>query len=170
MRNNPPMPEEIDQGFYSEFETRWHVVEVIGRSVLAFFVLVCFLGVFGDGYFGRETIQSTTGNLGVRYEPISRFATPTHFDVTIIPQAGETQVQLELSGDEGGAFGLQQILPQPLQQAGAASHPQIAVAVPEGNHEIKLQFAGVPDKVGQINFTLTQKGGETLSWHQFVAP
>jgi len=49
IHDDPPMPEEIENGFYPRFENGWRHAEVVGRCLMVVFIAGCVGGLLGPG-------------------------------------------------------------------------------------------------------------------------
>lgn len=77
IHDDPPMPQEIANGFYPAFEERWRKAEMAGRFAMLGFVLVCAAGLLGHGPFSERSLTNADRSISIRYEPVVRFGAPT---------------------------------------------------------------------------------------------
>ena len=170
MKQDPPMPEEIRNDFYPDFENGWHRTELAGRTVMVIFLIICLLGYLGNGYWGHQIRRSADGLLRVEYEPVVRFATPAHFTLHASLLPGQSALAITLPTELSKSFGLQQVTPRPSVWLAGSDGFQLTFPVRSEQREAAIQVDGIPNTTGFAPFSVKDGKGESLSWSQFVAP
>ncbi len=130
IHDDPPMPQEIANGFYPAFEGRWRRAELAGRFVMLGFVLVCAAGLLGHGPFSERELANGDGSIRIHYEPVVRFGAPTiiRFDTRVPP--GGDQVAVTIAKDLVDQFGLESITPRPATWEVAGGGIRLVFPVP----------------------------------------
>lgn len=171
MRSSPPMPEEIEAGFYPGFERGWRRVELVGRVVMLGVVAATVAGLLGGGPVSLWTRKIAAGPLEVEYAPVVRFGTPTGLVVRATAPPGQDRVAISLAPDVVGKYGLQSVYPQPIEwQTDGAGEIRMLFALQPGTREAVVQIGGMPAGNGVVRLSARVDGGPLASWSQLVLP
>jgi len=170
IHDDPPMPQEIANGFYPAFEERWRKAEMAGRFAMLGFVLVCAAGLLGRGPFSERSLTNADGSISIRYEPVVRFGAPTilRFDTRVPP--GADKIAVTIAKDLVDQFGLESITPRPATWEVAGGGIRLVFPVQAGQSHALIRFTGSPAFRGGVNLTARLDAGETLSWSQYAVP
>ncbi len=168
-----PVNDELEVGFDSRFERRWHRYEIGGRILMTLVVVAGLAGLLGSGPFSHRTLHFASGRLAaIDFEPITRFDTPTQVTFhlrTAANPALATPVDLRLSSNIVEPFGLQHALPAASFQR--ASHGDIVLKLPVADSDDDLiRIIGKPTQFGLIRMFAQVDDGPRLTWIQFVLP
>lgn len=170
IHDDPAMPDEIAAGFYPGFEHGWRITEVIGRTVMAIFVLGCLAGLLGSGPLNRRSAANEDSSLTAHYDAVVRSGAPTVVSLDTRVPSGGSEVAVTVSRDLVDDLVLSGITPNPrLWQVGNNSI-RITFPVVAGEKRAFIRLSGSPDFIGRRHFTIRLDGGETLSWSQIGVP
>ena len=171
MRQTPPMPEEIEAGFYPGFERGWRRVELVGRTVMAVAVGATLGGLLGGGPVSLWTRTATEGALQVDYAPVVRFGTPTGLTVRTMTSAGQARMTITLPESIVRRYGMQMVFPQPSEWTGGEGGDiRMIFAVPTTGGETTVQVNGLPAGGGLMHLSARLDDGPTVGWSQLVLP
>ena len=170
IHDDPPMPQEIADGFYPRFEDGWRGAEIVGRWLMVFFVAACALGLFGHGLFSVRSKANADGTIAIEYEPVVRYGAPTDIEfVTKVPAGGD-KVAVTMAKDLVDDFGLERITPRPsLWEAGQNGLRLEFPVLGKADHGA-IRFSGSPNFRGSVRLWARLDKGEELSWSQYSVP
>ncbi len=170
IHDDPPMRDEIARGFYPAFEDRWRRAEVIGRWLMAAFIALNVLGLFGRGLFSEWTRANPDGSLAVDYEPVTRFGANSVVVLhTRVPPGGD-RVAVTLSTELANLFGLETITPRPSAWEAGDTGIRLVFPVRPGEKTVMIRFAGTPNFRSRVALWARLDAGETVSWSQYSVP
>ena len=180
LRGADPVNDELEVGFDSQFETRWHRWELAGRVVLAVVVVAGLAGLFGSGPFSHRSATFASGGISrIDFEPIARFGTPTQITFHLRPGSGASNalgngqshcVDLTLSSAFIEPFGLQDTQPKPLLTTAVSGNVVLTVLAREDGKEPLVRVTGKPSKVGPLRLTAQFGHEKPVKITQFVLP
>jgi hypothetical protein len=168
-----PVNDELEVGFDSRFERRWHLYEIAGRIVMSLVVVAGMAGLLGSGPYSHRTLHFPSGRLAaIDFEPITRFDTPTqvtlHLRAATGPD-GDRPVEVRLSSNVVEPFGLQNAIPSAIRQR--AAHGDVVMTLPVADSDDDLiRISGKPTQFGLIRMFAQIDDGPRLAWVQFVLP
>jgi hypothetical protein len=175
-RGADPVNDELEVGFSSDFETRWHRYELAGRVVLGAVVLAGLAGLLGSGPLSHHRMRLPTGSLAaVDFEPIARFGTPTQITFHIRPEAGVPaqeghSLDLRLSSIFVEPFGLQGIHPAGREERAAGGDLVVTVLTANGASDPLVRVTGKPSQIGPITLTASVGDEPPVQFTQYVLP
>ena len=170
IHDDPPMPEEIASGFYPAFETGWHRAEVWGRCLMLVFLVVCGLGLLGQGPFSKRVARNHDESIVMHYEPVVRFGSPTTILLdTRVPPGGD-KFAVTMAKELVDLFGLERITPQPSRWEAGDNGIRLEFPVLPKAERVFVRFSGSPSFRGSAHLWARLDGGETLSWSQYSVP
>ncbi len=176
LRGADPVNDELEVGFNSRFEERWHRYELAGRVVLGVVVAAGLAGLLGSGPFShRRTVSKTGGIAAVDFEPIARFGTPTQVTVHIRPGMGGAapqgrRVDLRLSSAFVEPFGLSGSHPAALQERAAGGDVVMTLVTQDDGQDALVRVTGKPSQVGPIHLSVQLGHDAPVRFTQFVLP
>lgn len=170
IHDDPPMREEIADGFYPAFEERWRQIEVVGRWLMVAFIALNVLGLFGRGLFSEWTRANPDGSLTVAYEPVTRFGAGSVVVLrTKVPPGGD-KVAVTMSTELANLFGLEKITPTPSAWEAGDKGIRLVFPVRPGETDVMIRFAGTPNFRSRVELWARLDAGETVSWSQYSVP
>lgn len=170
IHDDPPMRDEIASGFYPGFEARWRRAEVWGRLLMLAFVVVCGLGLLGQGPLGEKVIADRDGAIALHYEPVVRYGAPTTIMLdTKVPPGGD-KVAVTMAKELVDLFGLERITPQPSHWEAGDTGIRLEFPVLPHAERVFVRFSGTPSFRGGAHLWARLDGGEALSWSQYAVP
>ena len=170
IHDDPPMPEEIENGFYPRFENGWRHAEVVGRCLMVVFIAGCVGGLLGPGLFSERHAQNHDASLAADYDAVVRAGAPTTIKLeTRVPPGGD-QVAVTMSRDLVDDLGLSSITPAPQRWQAGNHNVRITFPVVAGQKRAFILLSGSPSFHGGHKFWVHLDAGETLSWSQFGVP
>lgn len=168
-----PVNDELEVGFDSRFERRWHVYEIAGRVAMTIVVAAGLAGLLGSGPYSHRTLHFAAGRLAaIDFEPIARFGSPTQVTFHLRTQADPATlapVELRLSSNVVEPFGLQTSLPEATRQRAAQGDVVMTFPV-AGSDDDLIRIIGKPTQFGLIRMFAQVGDGPRLAWTQFVLP
>jgi hypothetical protein len=171
MRGADPVNDEFEVGYNAHFESRWYRAALIGRLIMAAFVLAALLGFFGRGPFSHRSVTSTLGGITMDYEPIARYATGTQVTLHLRPLPDQRMMDISISSGTVEPLGLQRILPQPsTERPGPHGGLVLSFEIPPGSQDAMVRLMEQPTVIGSVPIEVTLASGDTLRATQFVAP
>lgn len=170
MRGVDTVDNEFEVGFDQRFETNWHRAELVGRFVMAAFVLSAGFELLGRGPYSHRTVQSADGALRVDYEPIARHSTTTTVTVHIQNGTGSDQpVRLSLPQQAIEPMGFQHAVPP--ADGATINDAGIRLNFTEQPHQknalVRLMLK--PTAVGLVPMRISD-GQEDVRWTMLVVP
>jgi hypothetical protein len=168
--------DELEVGFNSAFETRWHLYELAGRLVLAAVVAAGLAGFLGSGPFSHRRDRPKGGSItAIDFEPIARFGTPTQvtFHIksgtgAVVPQGNSVELTLSTAFVE--PFGLQGTQPAALQVSASRGDLKMTVLTQDTGEDALVRVTGKPSQVGPIWLTARIGNEAPVTFTQFVLP
>ena len=171
MQPAPPMPQEIDAGFYPDFERGWRTVELAGRALMLLAVAATLVGLLGGGPVSLWPRTAAAGSLQVEYAPVVRFGTPTGLTLRAMTDAGQDRVAITFPEGIVRRYGLQSVFPQPTEwTSGDNGDIRMVFAVSSKAGETMIQMSGLPTGSGVMDLSGRLDGGPAASWSQIVLP
>jgi hypothetical protein len=176
LRGADPVNDELEVGFNSSFEARWHRYELAGRLVLAVVVGAGLAGFLGSGPFSHQRDRPKSGSISaIDYEPIARFGTPTQITFHIKPGTGAAvpqghSVELTLSTSFIEPFGLQETQPAALQASASRGAVELTMLTHDTGQDALVRVTGKPSQVGPIKLTARIGDEAPVTITQFVLP
>ena len=170
MRGADPVNNELEVGFDERFETRWWRVETVGRAAMVLFIVAGLAGFLGRGPFSHRTVRSEDAGLSVDFEPLARSQTPTQVTLHIANPAGDTTLDVTVSGNIVEPFGLMRVEPQPIRQAGGDNSIVFTIAVPPGASDAMVRLALQPSGIGPVRLTAQVANRPAVAWTQWMLP
>ena len=169
-----PVNDELEVGFNSDFEARWHRNEIIGRVILVIFVGAGLAGLLGSGPFSHRRSTFPDGRLAaIDFEPIARMDTPTqvtfHLRRSVAQPDADDTVRLMLSSNTVEPFGMQRSHPASGHQQASGGDVVMTVPVADSGDDL-VRIIGKPTQFGPIRMFVQIDGGPRRSWSQFVLP
>ena len=167
------MADELDRGFYPEFERRWRLGAWSVRVLMGLIIVATMVGLLGGGPVSLLTLKATNGPITVEYAPIIRFGTPTGLVIDADVSDGKSEVVVTLQKSLVERYGLQSVLPQPKEwRTGTAGDVELVLAVQPGAKRAIIRLGGVPAGAGPIGMwaKLGGEDGTEVRWSQFVLP
>jgi hypothetical protein len=106
IHDDPPMPEEIENGFYPGFENGWRRAEVIGRCLMVIFIIGCVAGLLGPGLFSERHVQNHDASLAADYDAVVRAGAPTtiKLEPRVPPGGDQVAVMMRIRALLGSCF------------------------------------------------------------------
>ncbi len=154
--------DEVAVGEDLVFQRRWWRFE---RAVWIFFavlVLLDVLGLFGRGPLSKTHRETPDGALGMSYEWVERFSTPSILTVRFGPAAvRDGQVRLWVSSEVVRELGNQRVIPEPTSST-TARDGVIYTFAATGNPSA-VAFALQPSVIGRTHFSVKLVSDGTLS-------
>jgi hypothetical protein len=161
--------DEVAVGDDLEFQRRWGKAERASWIVLAIFLLLSFLGVFGRGPLAHASYASTASGMSIKYERFQRFGTPSVLFVNLDPSTfHNATAQLWVSDDLVKPLGTQRIVPQP--QRSEIAHGGILYTFAASEGPASVEFQTQPAAIGSSHLTLRIPGREPVTLHILVYP
>lgn len=167
------MAEELDRGFYPDFERKWRIGAWTMRGVMAAIIVATMVGLLGGGPVSLLTLKAGNGPMTVEYAPIIRFGTPTGLVIDADVSEGQTEVVVTLQKSLVGKYGLQSVIPQPKEwRTGTAGDVELVLAVQPGAKRAVIRLGGMPAGAGPLAMwaRLGGEDGALVRWSQFVLP
>lgn len=171
MRGADPVDEEFEVGFNADFELRWHRAEQAGRVVMAAFVAAALAGLLGRGPFSHAHARAKDGSLGVDYEPVARFGTPTQItlhlhNATDTARAATVFLSPHVIEPMGGA----RAMPRPEAAAASGGGLVLRIRLAADQHDALVRLDAHPTAIGPVQLQAQVDGGAVLRWTQFIVP
>jgi hypothetical protein len=159
---------EIDVGYLPKIEAGWFAVQRVGW----FFMVACVIGGLA-GVFGRGPLaqvrESTNSGVGIGYEKVLRFKTPTSLSVQIPDSYRDKLVKIFLSNKMLKQVPYNDISPRPTRQI-ASQNGITFMFARDSNAPMSVQFAQQPVQAGAV-YGVVQVGSEQpIPVNQFVFP
>lgn len=170
IHDDPPMPQEIEAGFYPAFEKRWRVAEIVGRVAMVAFIAANVLGLFGRGLFSERSRANDDGTIAIRYEPVVRFGASTDVVLdTRVPSGGD-KVAVTMAKELTDLMGLEKITPTPSVWQVGDGGTRLEFPVLKGAGRVEIRFSGAPTFRGTVHLWARLDKGETVAWSQYSVP
>lgn len=153
------------------FQERNWALQRIGWGIMLLIILAALAGLFGRGPAAEATAGRKGDPLQLRYERLTRHASPTHLELTIAPGAApEGKARLWLGRDYLRHTRIEQVVPEPESvetQAGGVIY-EFKVANPAEPARIKFDIEpeGYWSRAGEVGL----EGRPRLRFNQFVFP
>jgi hypothetical protein len=139
-----------------------------GWYVLVGVVLMAMLGVFSRGPLSARDAQSTDGKVTVRYELFHRNGSTNPMRV-VVSGRGNSQVELELSGDFLNGFSIETIQPDPIKAVSAGQGIRLWLQTdPQGHATLYFTLRG--DGLGPYNTRISIPGSSPIDISQYILP
>jgi len=157
-------PEDLDR------QVRFHRLEWrfqrIGWVLVALFLALALVGVFGSGPLSHASAQAATGR--IEYERFVRDGSPT--ELLIIPAGGAAQgvSRVEISADYLKAFRVTRVTPEPKTVRRAGEQLVYEFASSSSGALISLQTD--PQQLGRHRVVVRIDGGPPLELWQLTYP
>lgn len=178
-RSNPPAPRprgprrlgdlqvEEDESLRRKAATAHRV----GWGVMAAFLALAMLGLFGSGPISRARAGGRGAPLRLEYERFGRHHTQTMIRAHLGPGAvarGEARVWLDLDYVEG--IQLRRITPEPERVEAGPDRLTYVFPVARADRPTTVTFHFEPERVGPLAGRIGLATGEGLGFGQFVYP
>lgn len=170
IHDDPPMPQEIEAGFYPAFEDGWRRVEVAGRLVMVLMLLACVAGLLGPGLFSKRQAANEDGSIKAEYDRVVRFGAPTVIQLDTIVPKGRDMVAVTMARQLVDAFGLEAITPEPQSWQAGDNSVRITFPVVPGQQRVFIRLSGSPSFRGTQRLWVRLDAGESLAWSQLSVP
>lgn len=171
MHDDPPMSEELANGFYPDFERGWRIAELVGRGAMLVVVAATLAGLLGGGPARLWTSHAAAGALRVEYPPVIRFGTPTGITLHVTPRSGQAMATVAMPAALVGRYGLQTVTPRPVAwSAGPDGEVRMTFAVAPGLRDLQVEVAGMPVGSGIVDLSASLDGDAALPWSQVILP
>ena len=163
----PKINDEVAVGEDLDFQRRWWKFEAAMWWVIAFILLLNFIGVFGRGPVAHASLHNDA--LAIKYERVERAGTPAILHVQFSPAAiGKGEVKLYVSQSIVDELGAQRVIPAPSDTAVGAGG--LTYTFTAGEAPGAVEFALEPAKAGIYHFTIGIPGSAPLSARIIVVP
>ena len=170
VRGADPVNGELEVGYDSPFELRWHRYELLGRVVLVIVMAAGLAGLLGSGPYSHRTLNSPSGALTVDFEPVARWDTPTQVTLHIRRPAGSGVAELRLDSNFMEPLGLQGTVPLNVAEAARGGGLTVMVATAPDQTEAFVRLHAKPTQIGPIALTVQVGDEPPLRWTQYVLP
>ncbi len=141
-RGADPVNDELEVGFSSDFETRWHRYELAGRVVL-----------------GAVVLAGLAGQITFHIRP----------EAGVPAQEGHS-LDLRLSSIFVEPFGLQGIHPAGREERAAGGDLVVTVLTANGASDPLVRVTGKPSQIGPITLTASVGDEPPVQFTQYVLP
>ena len=155
---------EQDLGFQ---RAEWRV-ESWARVIIAVFLLLTLLGLFGSGPLCRARAASASGSLVVQYDRFARRDSPS--SLLIDAKGGpNSEVGIRFSDAELQALQINDVVPQQVRtESSRAGHTYIFRSGSDGS--IRVRFDVQPQSAGRMNGEVGIAGGDSVTFWSLIYP
>ena len=158
-------PERCDSDADHRFHRNEWRIQRIGWVLVALFLALAVVGLFGNGPLSRAHANNAAGSLD--YERFTRFGLST--DLVVTPGASAHGVtRVEISSDYLEAFRVEHVTPEPV--AVRLAGPNIVYEFASGAPGASISFHINPQRLWRRSATITIDGGAPLDISQLTYP
>jgi hypothetical protein len=164
--------EQLELDFDPSFMEKWLRFQKFALTFLCLMLAVGLTGILGRGPFGKQHISAGPGQLGITYERVLHYKTPSVIEVRLPQLALSTgnRIRLYLRGAFVRNAPLQRILPQPMYAVPLPDAVLAQLPVTPGSSGGTILIFQEPSGLGTLTSTIALDGGASIQFKQFIIP
>lgn len=159
-------PERCDSESDHRFHRNEWRIQRLGWVLVAMFLALAVVGLFGNGPLSRAHADNGAGSL--EYQRFTRYGLSTDLVVTPAASTNDDVIRVEINSDYLEAFRVEHVTPEPV--AVRLAGPNIVYEFASGAPGASISFHMSPQRLWRRSATVTIDGGAPLEISQLTYP